>query len=267
MNESQRQFYLKHCGITLWYSREPLAGAAPSITFEFLDDDIHGRADSYGPPRGLAEVADVHRLDPPVENQTGKARLTERRTAPVSQKHSRGEAVSAASQVQVELAPKPELNPPAPITRVETPGPTRFAVDLRIASTGKLVLIAEAGGDLPVDVQNKLLMQISRALGQPATADGLRDLVWPVFANRNVPGNDDAGLSIVLKHVLGPLRSRTWVGLGSDVEELMAMADQGEPNTGPRLAFTHGLNELAVSAAFKRQLWHVIRDSTVLAQL
>lgn len=262
MNEAQRQFYLKHCGITLWYSQTALAGAAPSITFEFPDEDTEGGADSLEHSPDWAEKRRVRQPDSPIASET--ARVTGGRTAPA---HQARPAVEVDSASPVDWPANSELSPPASTVNTDASGRTRFAVDLRIASAGKLVLMAQAGGDLPVDLQDKLLMQISRALGQPVAADRLSDLVWPVFANRDVPGNDDAGLSIVLKHVLGPLRSRTWVGLGSDVKELMALADEGESDTGPRLAFAHGLNELAVSAGFKRQLWHLVCDTTILAQL
>ena len=247
MNELQRQHYLNQCGITLWYSHAPLAGAAPSIEFEFPLDEGEGGgpAEAVGTERSKSESTRPKRtvvLDdhlPALHREIAK-------TVHVS---------SPTDSFQDALPPS--------LQEAELYSPTRLSVELRIAASSKLVVIAQTGPGVSSDIQEKLLLQISQSLGQPVFADSLEVIAWPVFNNRSVPGNNDAGLTAVLQSVLAESRSRIWLGLGPESRELMAILDRDSSDSGPRVSCRHALDELALSGPFKRELWQEIRHLTI----
>lgn len=263
MNETRRQFYLQQCGITLWYSQRPLPGAAPSVAFEFFPNEDDEPAPLPG--AGLQTAADAATDRQP----SVAARSTREHLIPAQQKSTLHQVVASAMPARKAVELKP-LEQDAALTgakaqiRVEA----RLAVDLRILASGDLLVIAQLGKDLPAGVQEQLLLRIARALGRPLTSETMQALAWPVFSNARVPGNDNAGITALLERVLEPQRSKTWLGLGAEVQALVkVMGRGGAPCTtdGARLYFESDLGALATSGHLKRKLWNMLRGSAALA--
>lgn len=258
MNEAQRQAYLKHCGISFWYSRATLPGAARSRDFDFTGAAAipresvsepsptmarsapRAQSREYGPRPRLIPEADRTTLDRVVAEAAASTKAIEKPTKP--------EPVSAIAK--------------APRTLPEDHSALAVTMSLRVATTDKLVLIAQVGVDLPEDVQDKLLLQIGIAMGHAITIDSLLSLSWPVFANKSVPGTDSEGLLQALSRILEPVRGRPWLCLGADISDLLKVFDG--PGSEARIRFEHGLGGLATSGTLKRQLWDSIRSSSLL---
>lgn len=263
MNEAQRQAYLKHCGVSFWYSKSPLPGAAPSIEFDYS-------VFQFGP--GLAQSASLPKTPNSGEVEPPKGYAPKTISKAPAQQITPENPAPTALLGAVRAAPVPKSAIEQPLEKPVDPdrelikaGATHsIAVNLRIAITEQLVVVAQVGEDLPGDMQEKLLLQIGIAAGHVFTLDTLTKLSWPVFANRAVPGNDDAGLNVVLLPQLKPLIGRAWLGLGPQVVELMSTLDETQRSAAPRLMFKHDLSMLATSGALKRALWDELRGSSIL---
>lgn len=257
MDEVQRQVYLQRCGITLWYSRVSLPGAASSIEFEF--------------PQAPEEAQVVSHVLQPTPTTPTSQRPAEDRAKVTEQKAILSKVVAEAAK------PDPASHQRIPDTALrqtdtvsELPAQsvveTFLAVNLRYIVADELILVAQLGDDLPVDLQEKLLLKIASALGRPVSPETLDALAWPAFANRRVPGNDDRGLAAVLERMLGQYSDRACVGLGADISGVLTgLVDRVSARDGSsalRLFFEHDLAELATSGALKRQLWNLLQNSS-----
>lgn len=263
MNETQRQFYLKQCGITLWYSHTPLPGAAPSPDYEFpLSREAQPAfTASVGPGwtggRGISA------------EQYTPAPAARERIIPAEQKSTLHRVIAETVQSKKPAEIKPgKASSSVPATEPAVAVETGLALDLRIAVARDLVVIAQLDKDLSVEMQERLLLGIVGALGHPASMVSCQSLSWPVFSNRRVPGNDDKALVGLLKRVLKPLVPKAWIGLGAEVQGLVTLHGQalsGSSPEGVRLLFENDLGALSISGELKRKLWDLLRSSTTLA--
>lgn len=258
MNEAQRQAYLKHCGISFWYSRTKLPGAASSRDFDFTGAVAVPRESVSEPTPAVAKNA------PRAQSRESLARP---RLIPEADRSTldRIVAEAAASAKALEKPTKPEpvsAIAKAPRTLPDDQSAAAVTMSLRVATMDKLVLIAQVGADLPEDVQDKLLLQIGIAMGHAITTDSLLSISWPVFANKSVPGTDSEGLLQALSRILEPVRDRPWLCLGADISDLLKVFDG--PDSEARIRFEHGLGGLATSGTLKRELWGSIRSSFLL---
>ncbi len=270
-SEVKRQFYLGVAGVSCWYARSTLSGAAPSPDFDFgetveqtepalVDEPVMGQ-----PPQGQRRrqsLAAIQGLVSPAKNDPS-----------ASKPEPRNE--SARDRPETALVDQPQA-PPGSDTgpAVMSPGPvsgSASAAGVTAAHWGfwfsnRFVLISALSADASTRLQAALAGNILQALGQMPTEH--RILQWPVFSNPAVPGNDESGLKAVLTELAGGFNERMVVTLGL-LPELSydARSVWLESVLGHRtVEFPFSLAALSAEPDRKRQLWAELRPLTGTAE-
>jgi len=242
VKESTRQFYLASMGISMWYARESLPGAAasPEMDFSF----------SVAEPQPLPEPARQIPAAPRAQ-VSGKKGLQEVRQA-------LGQDASVADDADAETQPATgPASEPVPVAhdRVLDPEPsTRMQA---VVCRGDLInLVVEYGPDTTLELQLRLAENLLRALGE--SQPDFQLLQWPVFRNPRVPGNDREGLGRVLSTFMGEVGERPWLVLGTDA---VAPLESHLQACGQSiwLLYAVSLQGLAADPGAKRELWQQIQ--------
>lgn len=231
MNESLRRTYLQAMGISVWYARAPLPGAAPSPVFALEQ--------ASGTP-GLEPEPVADTLEPP------KTAVPRRLS-------------SLADSRQPEKTP---ASPPAPApqgTPEETGLPSsRWAqLDLGVWQGSQWMLVADWDAKAGAQLQDQLARNVLRAMGETDVKAGR--LHWPAFRHPDIPGNDRRSLARTLDNLLGDRIPSGVIVLGEDSRELVDTGPwPGEASRTVRQAFT--LSGMAGDAGLKRLLWASLRE-------
>ena len=244
MKESTRQFYLASMGISMWYSRERLPGAAESPLMDFsVSAPVPQRAVGPGPKEPAAPRTQV----------SGKKGLQEVRQA-LGQDGGDGGAEGSAAEAK-ELAPAAGTVPaevPEQAVQPEQSGTMQAAV----LAGSAVNLVAAYGQDMTLELQLGLARNLLRALGESQPEPQV--LQWPVFRNPRVPGNDREGLEKVLSGFLDEAGQHPWVLLGSDGIAPMAARLEASAHR-VRLQYPVSLQGLAADPQAKRDLWQKLQ--------
>jgi len=247
MNEARRQSCLAHMGVTLWYARAPLPGAAVSPDFDFSIDTGTGPAEPAAP----SPVPARPRVESPV--------------AP-PQEHSRRQMKSVRASLGETEAPQPEAPgadkvPVAEAAAVErAPASHKHRIQCALWSGRYLNLAVDLSNDVSEEVQLTLAANISRALGDEPEQQ--HSITWPVFANPDVPGNDDEGLLRIGDRLLATMPDRPWLVMGeqsSDFLNLLRESSGREKRPVIWLVTTDSLQSLAADPTRKRALWEALQ--------
>lgn len=261
-NEVERQFYLGVAGVSCWYARTTLTGAAPSPELDF-------DAAAEPIPEPVVDAANesvAGRQAPGQRRLQSLAAIQGLVKTPAAEPHRpvmpapHSEAVSEPLK-QASEASKPE---PAVIAPEPDSLTASVAVGVTVVHWGfwfsqRFVLISARSTDASARLQEALAANILQALGQ--TTEQQQTVHWPVFNNPAVPGNDEAGLKAVLRELAGEFTGRRVITLGL-LPELSADARSAwlESVLG-QATVESGFSLAALSADpdRKRQLWTSLR--------
>ncbi len=240
MKESTRQFYLASMGISMWYSRERLPGAAASPEMDF--------SVSTPVPQPAPEPASRAPAAPRTQ-VSGKKGLQEVRQALGQDAGDGGVAGTAAEPKELSSATNE-----APVeASAQDADPEQANTMHAVVCMGSVVnLVAEYGQDMTLELQLRLAANLLRALGELQPEPQV--LKWPVFRNPRVPGNDREGLEKVLSGILNETGERPWLLLGTD--GIAPVTEQLEGSMHRvRLQYPVSLQALAADPQTKRDLW------------
>ena len=299
-HEVERQFYLAMAGVQLWYAREPLPGAAPSVEFVFPLEralttpvlpmpaenppaPVHAPSSAHLPktkplrradPAAAARIADLQSL-----MKAGKTEAPQlnRRPEPVADASTDTRLAPDSTPVPVTGASPPGIAPvPAalsptmrhPDPAVPTADPLK--VTLAVWQGRNVSLVAALSNDASVKLQQALAHNILRSLGEKEPSENVT-VHWPVFNNLLVPGNQPQDLVGVLKPILSGLSAQHLIVLGVNADDRVSADHAGGPVPSwlaealptlkqPLKAFRFSLAELAAQPQYKRDLWSAIRE-------
>ncbi|MEC7814889.1 MAG: 2-isopropylmalate synthase [Pseudomonadota bacterium] len=268
MSEAERQFYLQHAGVHLWYARAPLPGAAPSPDFDFGVEEPAPAGHDVGAPAVPKALADKPR-QPVVDRERGKGRINQLQALMASPQDP-GLAKSPAQEVP-GTSPQPAVAP-AETVSVERPADDDLAVDPQSSvspSPGisrhcfkawvgqRIVLMADLSEQSSLSLQETLALNILRSLGE-REPDALGPVHWPLFNNLRVGLNAVDHLKTVVSEVLKLHADKVVVSLGDSAGVLPdALGKQ------PDVRFARGLAALAGDPSLKRELWQQIKSLSV----
>lgn len=262
-SEAERQFYLAAAGIRLWYARQPLPGAAPSLEFELpeetqapeaipgISQPVSPLVGDSGPParrkptvadraEGVARIADLQAL-----MEGGAATSAE-----VSRKPPETDSPAEAAPDLSEQALRKELAAPSSVIPSES-------VNLMVWAGSSVALIGGMSADASSRLQETLALNILKSVGE-AQPRVLGHVSWPVFNNLLVPGNSGQDFAEVMRHVLS----------GLERQQVVVLQGEGDSGQGwlvealgrdAMVRFPHTLAEIAGNPTLKRSLWQQIR--------
>lgn len=229
MNEHVRQHYLTQMGVTLWYSRCELPGAAASPEFDFGDEvsvavpGVSGSGDAELPATGNNSVAKVQSAADILNAFTtgglaGAGPANKKPSTPVTASLSQHTLASNQEERQVrsgnvvaidertpDLSPL-QYEPISPPEMVVAPSDAATsnldsleALELKLWVGERFWILSDNDAEFPDSLKQQLLLNISRALGEKVS-DHMSSLhfSWPFFANRRLPGNDSASMRQLL---------------------------------------------------------------------
>lgn len=282
LEEARRQFLLGVAGVRIWYARTPLAGAAPSLKYEFPPEEEEpagaspeqgspgttGRkparaAAQAGVPQRSGRIAGLQQLvsgasPAPQQPQTAPAKTADLRPAVADAEQKTGRTSPVAELLQSRDS---EAVAPAPVS-----GGVRIRGHWGFWVAGDWCLMSLLSDTASRDLEDRLARAVLQALGAgPAVR---HELKWPVFSNPDVPGADSGSFQRVLSRLV-----RSWPdSSGKRPQKLIFLegaADDGQGEAVVKLlgqelaepcvrcAFT--LAALAAEPALKRTLWESLR--------
>ncbi|WP_250656807.1 hypothetical protein [Alkalimarinus coralli] len=237
MSEKTRQHYLTQMGVTLWYSRCELPGAAASPEFDF-----GANAESPHSGGGSSTLPVEHGL---ANNPSGLGSAAPKSAADIlsalsspSPHSSPSEATSALSNERAELhntlpkevsatqnTPQEAIAPDAhDVSVLNKPANTEvFSADAQqpsgipkkstLAELESLELmlwvgekswfISDNDAEFPLQLKQQLLGNIASALGENGDLGRITCFRWPFFGNQRLPGNDVSSMLDLLFEWIG----------------------------------------------------------------
>ena len=262
--EAERQFYLGVAGVSLWYARSPLPGAAPSPAFEFPEEVTSSPEELPAATEPRAQIA------PGVSRKaSGKSAKPARAVNLQSLMEASTPESSGASATPPATRPEALSVQQAATTGNDTrrstgeseAAPFRQKLNLRLWVGGRFVLVTDLSGEASLRLQETLAGNILKSVGDQEARE-LGPVLWPVFNNPLIPGNRLADLIDVLRGVLEPVEAQQVILLGvpdsgdqSGVEHWFAQA----LGRKPELVFPHTLAELAGNPELKKKLWQLLK--------
>lgn len=264
MKEATRQFYLQAMGVTLWYPRQQLPGAAPSPDLDF-SEDLPAVAASTALLAGAA---------------TPPARESSPVLAPVRQKpkeHPLAGKAPNLSGLMLDDSDKPPAlrNKPVPPAVVETP-PSPSPVALPEESISiycglwigrRYAVFADLDGQVSLELQQRLVQNLLRALGEGKEDSPyplrFHQVRWPVFSNPLIPGNGVEGLRVVLGSLLPCDDEHAWIVLGEETGRVVDRSIAKPCQLWLRESYRPA--DMASDSQLKRHLWARIQGQLGLS--
>lgn len=261
MNEAQRQASLSAMGISMWYARGPLPGAAPSPVFDWVcPEAVVPRPSSPVevpvPDAPAGSVPEKVRGDRPI-----KPSLASVRESLVGESPEKTPAPGDSPASMAENTSGPGAPEPGTLLHENPSGPQTLRLEGAFQSGLRLNLAMDLSQELSESVQLALAGNILRALGE-SPAEPVQPLSWPVFANPSVPGNDDEGLLRVVTGLMASHQGRPWLVLGEQMQSLFSALAEKSPEVAPVwLTSPLSLQALAADPASKGRLWQQLQQA------
>lgn len=259
--EAERQFYLGMAGVSLWYAREHLPGAAPSPEFVFPEE-----VSTPVPEPGVQPVA--REFPRPVAAEVlptgpgGAHGKPDLQALMVGGKESKVPEPKPVSETESRALPEVaggSSEDSAGVTDVVT---RAEAIPLNLKAWGgnRFCLACGLADDASNRLQETLALNIMKSIGEVAPS-ALGPLRWPVFNNVKVPGNSSSDLASVMSDVFTAFKGRTLILLHSGDESSTGKIEQLLLDAGldQGLVYRHSLAELSSSPELKRALWSQLR--------
>jgi len=264
--EVHRQFYLGAAGIRLWYAREPLPGAAPSLEFEIPEPDIPVWPQLIAPGGTLSKGSGTDNrvpgpvpLPPAGPDQRGGQRIASLQALMGEKEGADGKEPAAQKPSETPgLSSGDEQGVVGPMSVSLVPADQTLNLNMRVFSGEGHVLIADISKDASLGLQEALAESILKSLGD-AQLGAVKWVQWPVFSNRLVAGRGHSDLVSIMKNILSDASGKKLIVLGSDVvagrDGWLAEA----LGRAPDIEFEYSLAELASNPGFKRSLWQKLK--------
>lgn len=268
-SETRRQYYLASVGVRLWYAKKPLPGAAPSPGYNFEDPG------AFKPPEfPVQSEPDVR----PVVVKPSSVRPVRQRSvdlqALMTPSVKENEVVPAqpiSDNARVEIATDTRFEPArgmgqesvGPSTQLPQDGGPQSVISANLAiwSSERFLLISEWSTQASERLQDRLSGNLLAALHQ--TGGGKRQIFqWPVFRNRNIPGNSAADFRDALSRLVSSEENKSILLLGvlSSYTQEQRQHCLGSVLSSAAVDFSYSLAELSSGAGLKRDLWSVLKD-------
>lgn len=273
MSEAERQFYLQHAGVHLWYARAPLPGAAPSPDFDFgVDESAAADPSVSATAPAVPRVPSGQPRRPAVDRERSKGRINQLQALmaatnePAVDESSAPNVRETSSQPAVappdssDGAPSIQARPDSPAIEGQSavshaPSAERYCIKAWVGR--RIVLVADLTEQSSLSLQETLALNILRSLGEDRP-DTLGPVHWPLFNNLRVGLNAIDHLKVVISELLSPHADKVLVSLGDGVALLPeALGKQ------PDVRFAQGLAALAGDPSLKRELWQQINPLAV----
>ncbi|WP_372964895.1 hypothetical protein [Marinobacter sp.] len=253
--EAVRQFYLGMAGVKMWYAREPLPGAAPSLEYDL--DEVPGpqvvpgaqslpvaKPDPGQAARGRDKIAHLQSLMSTVESPSKK--LSGQVAPPPGITHENTVAREAvASQSGSPDAAPVEVGEPSVINA------PRLCMQAWRGS--RFVLVANISEETSAALQETLAINILRSLGELSPVE-LGMIHWPLFNNLKISLNSEENLTQALATRYGDVSDQQVIVLG----ESPGWLEKALLKT-PDVCFPGTLAKLASDSSLKRELWQMIK--------
>lgn len=233
MFEQTRQHYLKQMGVTLWYSRCELPGAAVSPEFSFGanletagESNVH-LSGSQNPdtvrsvvPKSAADILNSLSSKQEPANVSGKSSglvsddkenvqpvpLDDANTPQLTSLDADLRRVSASAELLVKST---QNEAPSSTTEKysafnEAPALINLeSLDLMLWVGEKNWFLSDNDSEYPEQLKRQLLINIASALGEDVESAQVTCFRWPFFGNPRLPGNDAASMLTLLREWLG----------------------------------------------------------------
>lgn len=269
-------------GVTLWYSRCELPGAAASPVFDF-GENIADKEVASGVVQSAADIL---------------SSLTSSSSAPETPSEPRREAkasaiLSAAIPAANDIDKKPHTSTkmskasqfpvafgfdgfPPSLQANATKQETVEELTLILWVGKKYWFLSDSDAEFPENLQLKLLLNITSAMGEKAEDAEVINFNWPFFGNRRLPGNDSASmLSLVLGWVSKQLLTDDLIGIlmGGKATNLLLQRPISNPpdvngqklelslsdERGVMVVPTLSLSDMLKLPSNKKQVWHHLK--------
>ena len=254
MHERTRLSYLEALGVVSWAPREPLPNAAPSPLAS------PGEPESAGARMG--EEAPAQIAVPPEQ-----ARPRE----PVAPLLDAGDAAATIAASAPVVAPSAPAVPSTPPPQPASPALAPFYLQLWLAGPCALLLQISEPGLEKATAPYRLLCDILRAAGLPATPVLFADFQWPLTRNPQFDRSALAASQALTAFVQARLEDQAVVSIGCLGERCVLLADaapeaaghlSGREEAVEGLApvwFAASLEVLLASASEKAKLWRLLK--------
>jgi len=265
MRLRERLGYLSEMGVSQWFARRKLLGAATSC----LPGDEQGLPEE----KSLAEAKGEERLKPVVAGQyvPKDNRVIDRNNMPGSRKPSTEPSSAQIPDIKDLTAKSLEVNEtadsavelPSPSVVTDVPVPLNFNV--RAYKVAHVLVTTEGGAGDAVSVENEkaLLGNILRASG--AVVEGVGSLgafSWPIFNNANLCRLDGVTEQLLLPRFLENCQDDAiylHLHFGSTLSSIVEGFYRGKPSENKArnatLCFENSLSQLMGMPMLKAKLW------------
>lgn len=259
MKEATRQFYLQAMGITLWYPRRLLPGAAPSPELDFSEEAPAVLVSTL--PQAESVVLTRKETEPaptPVREKSKDGPSTGGKAPNLSGLMQDGAETRQAPPRKAVLAQVAEPQAEMPSAAVPE---AAISIYCGLWIGRRYAVFADLDGQVSLELQQRLVHNLLRALGEGKddTTYPIRfhQVRWPVFSNPLIPGNGAAGLKVVLGSLFPGDDEHAWIVLG---EETGGVVDRSIANPCHLwLRESYRPADMAADSQLKRHLWRRIQ--------
>jgi len=281
LNERARQHYLNQMGVTLWYSRCEIPGAAVSPIFDFGENTV-AKESAPTPVKSAADILSN------LSASSASVSVPEVR-APESKAPVKQAAASMQNTPDTQSTTVPELSPtihPVVEPVFVTPPPSVHVNETKQEAVEELALMLWVGkshwfitdndSEFPDILKQQLLLNIASAIGETVEGVEVTRFNWPFFGNRRLPGNDRGSMfSLLLEWVSKQLVSDELSGFlmgekitrfllqnpssnvcemnGQEIE--LSLSDE----RGVMVVPTLSLNDMLRTPSNKKQVWQHLK--------
>lgn len=232
MSEQIRQHYLKQMGVTVWYSRCELPGAAESPEFLFGANLAHAEEGSShvqenqkrekletGTPKSAADILNAlsskqsptntsEGLPHSANKSTGNAQSAETEVGGAGAFDSNGDNLNSAADVVVRSSTS---GPSSSVTGEHLASrETRLLgaiehLDLMLWVGEKNWFVSDNDSEYPEQLKQQLMLNIASAMGESVEKTQVTYFRWPFFGNQRLPGNSPDSMLAIFRDWLGEL--------------------------------------------------------------
>jgi len=267
-------------GVTLWYSRCELPGAALSPDFDFGENTVA----EEGVSGSVKSAVDILSSLDVVRSPENKKHTPEPKASAKFASAATINTIDQQSNITPELATviqSPEL--PA----FDRSLPSGQANETQQEAVDELALMLWVGerhwflsdndSEFPDTLKQQLLLNIASAIGEKVEEAKITNFNWPFFGNRRLPGNDSASmLSLLFEWISNQLVSDELTGVlmgekaahfllqkpfssvsdmnGQKIE--LSLSDE----RGVMVVPTLSLNDMLRTPSTKKQVWQHLKS-------
>ncbi|MDG5498085.1 hypothetical protein [Marinobacter sp. BGYM27] len=264
-SEAQRQFYLSSMGVTLWYARDLLPGAAPSPAMDFSEPESVALNVNSSPeaarPAGAGDSGQQVSVKELIKSVGGKG--LDDKKPPLDQK-----SVDAELPETRPESPAQDVSPAKPVPEVAVLGTgqqvfaealSNTTFQLGVWCSPSYCLLSPYSSEVSDELQNRLAANILLAL-ESASIENYR-LAWPVFNNIQVFSNPASDLGCLLQNLRkDKIQERRILMLGALVDNEGGVAEMKSILGQAVVESPFSVAGLAADPRNKRELWLQLKE-------